>query len=87
MLMKRTDPMQLLDELGMIYTTCLMMYASFSFSRSKAFATLLGAGLLALAGFITVREQWQCLQRLLTEGSCTTTSRKIQFSIKQHTRH
>lgn len=49
-----TDPMQLVDELSMIYTTCLMMYASFSFSRSKVFSVVLGAGLLGLAAFITV---------------------------------
>ncbi|OAQ64145.1 alkaline phytoceramidase [Pochonia chlamydosporia 170] len=48
------DPMQLLDELGMIYTTCLMMYASFAFSRSRIFAFSLGVGLTALAAFITV---------------------------------
>lgn len=46
--------MQLLDELGMIYTTCLMMYASFSFRRSHTFSVALGAGLLGLAAFITV---------------------------------
>lgn len=46
--------MQLVDELSMIYTTCLMMYASFSYSRSRAFSTLLGVSLLSLAGSITV---------------------------------
>ncbi|KAK4087719.1 hypothetical protein Purlil1_8050 [Purpureocillium lilacinum] len=46
-------PMQLVDELSMIYTTCLMMYASFSYSRSRAFSTLLGVSLLSLAGSIT----------------------------------
>lgn len=46
--------MQLVDELSMIYTTCLMMFASFSFSRSKAFSIALGTGLLGLSGFITV---------------------------------
>lgn len=48
------DPMQLVDELSMIYTTCLMMYASFSYSRSRYFATVFGLGLVALAGSITV---------------------------------
>ena len=48
------DPMQLVDELSMIYTTCLMMYASFSYSRSRAFSTLLGVSLLSLAGSITL---------------------------------
>ncbi|KAF7548030.1 hypothetical protein G7046_g8819 [Stylonectria norvegica] len=46
-------PMQLVDELSMIYTTCLMLYASFSFRRSKAFSVSLGLGLLGLATFIT----------------------------------
>ncbi|KAH7160097.1 ceramidase [Dactylonectria estremocensis] len=47
-------PMQLVDELSMIYTTCLMMYASFSYSRSRAVSSLLGLSLLALAAFITL---------------------------------
>lgn len=46
--------MQLVDELSMIYTTCLMMYASFAYSRSRAFSVVLGVSLLALAGSITV---------------------------------
>ncbi|KAH8177745.1 ceramidase domain-containing protein [Sarocladium implicatum] len=46
-------PMQLVDELGMIYTTCLMMYASFSFQRSRTVASWLAIGLLGLAAFIT----------------------------------
>ncbi|KDN60355.1 putative alkaline phytoceramidase [Colletotrichum sublineola] len=47
-------PMQLIDELSMIYTTCLMVFATFSFSKSLEFAGLLGSGLALLAGFITV---------------------------------
>lgn len=55
--------MQLVDELSMIYTTCLMMYASFSFSISRAFSILLGVSLLGLAGFITVgRTQTDALE-------------------------
>lgn len=48
------DPMQLVDELSMIYTTCIMVYASFSYSRSPRFSVFLGIGLTALAAFITV---------------------------------
>ncbi|OAA47162.1 alkaline phytoceramidase-like protein [Cordyceps fumosorosea ARSEF 2679] len=48
------DPMQLWDELSMIYTTCLMMFASFSYSRSMAFSYMLGLGLLGLSAFISV---------------------------------
>ncbi|WDK18799.1 alkaline phytoceramidase [Colletotrichum graminicola] len=47
-------PMQLIDELSMIYTTCLMVFATFSFSKSPQFAVFLGSGLALLAGFITV---------------------------------
>lgn len=46
-------PMQLIDELSMIYTTCLMCYATFSYSRSQRGRTILGLGLLALCIFIT----------------------------------
>ncbi|KPM44839.1 hypothetical protein AK830_g1702 [Neonectria ditissima] len=53
-LLTTSDPMQLVDELSMIYTTCLMMYASFSFSQSKAFSVILGTSLLGLATFITL---------------------------------
>lgn len=52
---KRVDPNQMMDELGMIYTTCLMMHASFAFSRSHLFSTVLGIFLLSLAASITVR--------------------------------
>ncbi|KAB2576017.1 Alkaline ceramidase 3 [Lasiodiplodia theobromae] len=46
-------PMQLVDELSMIYTTCLMFYATFSYGRSRAYAQALGVFLIALAAFIT----------------------------------
>ncbi|KAJ4151310.1 hypothetical protein LMH87_012019 [Akanthomyces muscarius] len=47
-------PMQLWDELSMIYTTCLMMFASFSYSRSALFSTVFGLGLLGLSAFISI---------------------------------
>ncbi|KAF2740007.1 alkaline ceramidase-like protein [Polyplosphaeria fusca] len=47
-------PMQLVDELSMIYTTCLMAFATFSYGRSKSFTVTLGFLLLALSLFITV---------------------------------
>ncbi|KAF3480248.1 alkaline phytoceramidase [Arthroderma uncinatum] len=47
-------PMQLVDELSMIYTTCLMCYATFSFSKSRTQCFILGAGLLGLSIFITL---------------------------------
>jgi len=47
-------PMQLVDELSMIYTACLMCYATFSFSQSPKFRTFLGLGLLSIATFVTV---------------------------------
>jgi dihydroceramidase len=49
-----SDPMQLVDELSMIYTACLMCYATFSFSQSKTVRRVLGTSLLSLAVFITV---------------------------------
>lgn len=44
---------QLVDELSMIYTTCLMVFATFSYARSTRTSALLGAGLMGLAWFIT----------------------------------
>lgn len=46
--------MQLVDELSMIYTTCLMCYATFSYSRSRLFSLYLALFLLSLAIFITL---------------------------------
>lgn len=45
--------MQLVDELSMIYTTCLMAYATFTFSRSSLFSAMLGSFLVGLSVFIT----------------------------------
>ncbi|KAK9564704.1 alkaline ceramidase ydc1, variant 2 [Aspergillus fumigatus] len=47
-------PMQLVDELSMIYTTCLMCYASFSYSRPLGFRIVLAVALTSLAVFITL---------------------------------
>ncbi|KAE8391381.1 ceramidase [Aspergillus alliaceus] len=47
-------PMQLIDELSMIYTTCLMCYASFSYSRSTSIRIFLAIALTGLAVFITL---------------------------------
>ncbi|KAL8691742.1 MAG: hypothetical protein Q9224_004104 [Gallowayella concinna] len=47
-------PMQLVDELSMIYTTCLMNYATFSYSKSRQYALTLALGLISLAMFITL---------------------------------
>ena len=46
--------MQLVDELSMIYTTCLMAWATFSHLRSKEFAVWLGASLVGLAAFVSL---------------------------------
>lgn len=46
--------MQLIDELSMIYTTCLMCYATFSYSRTRLFSLCLALFLLSLAIFITL---------------------------------
>ncbi|KAL2012909.1 hypothetical protein VTN00DRAFT_434 [Thermoascus crustaceus] len=47
-------PMQLVDELSMIYTTCLMCYASFSYSRPSWVRVFLAVFLTGLAVFITL---------------------------------
>ncbi|KAK7532618.1 alkaline ceramidase-like protein [Phyllosticta citricarpa] len=46
-------PMQLVDELSMIYTTCLMFYATFSYGKSRHYAQALGLFLVAFAAFVT----------------------------------
>lgn len=46
--------MQLVDELSMIYTTCLSCYASFSYRRSPLVSFFIAAFLTSLAIFITV---------------------------------
>jgi dihydroceramidase len=46
-------PMQLVDELSMIYTTCLMFWATFEHKRAQPFPTILGVALAGLAIFIT----------------------------------
>lgn len=48
------DPMQLVDELSMIYTTCLVCYATFSYSKPTKTRVLLALFLLALAIVITL---------------------------------
>ncbi|MCJ1292240.1 hypothetical protein MMC34_003790 [Xylographa carneopallida] len=45
--------MQLVDELSMIYTTCIMCYATFSYAKPRQFSVWLAIGLVALAAFIT----------------------------------
>jgi dihydroceramidase len=46
--------MQLVDELSMIYTTCLMCYASFSYSRPTGVRLVLAIALFSMAVFITL---------------------------------
>jgi dihydroceramidase len=48
-----TDPMQLVDELSMIYTTCIMVHASFARGRSWLYSTTLSVFLTSLSIFIT----------------------------------
>lgn len=48
-----SDPMQLVDELSMIYTTCLMFWATFAYSRPQSVQLLLGIMSASLALFIT----------------------------------
>ncbi|KAH6627961.1 ceramidase-domain-containing protein [Chaetomium tenue] len=46
--------MQLADELPMIYTVCIMGFATFSYRRPAKVQVLIAAGLVGLAVFITV---------------------------------
>lgn len=47
------DPMQLLDELAMIYTTCVLFHAIFSHGRSTRAAWFIALSITSLAAFIT----------------------------------
>lgn len=50
----RQDSMQLADELPMIYTTCIMAYATYAYGRPRRTRTLIAVGLIALALWITI---------------------------------
>jgi dihydroceramidase len=50
---QETDPMQLVDELSMIYTTCIMCYAIFTRNRSVLYSSILGGLLATLSVSIT----------------------------------
>ncbi|KAF1968376.1 alkaline phytoceramidase [Bimuria novae-zelandiae CBS 107.79] len=47
-------PMQLIDELSMIYTTCLMCYVTFSFDKTRSYRTILATLLVGSSLFITL---------------------------------
>lgn len=47
-------PWQLVDELNMIYTTCLMCYAALSYNQTKQTQVLLGVGLTLFCIFVTI---------------------------------
>jgi dihydroceramidase len=53
--------MQLADELPMIYTVCIMAFATFSYRRPAKVQALIAAALVGLAVFITVRAQPRCV--------------------------
>jgi dihydroceramidase len=46
--------MQLADELPMIYTVCIMTFATFSYKKSVKLQVLIATSLIGLAAFITV---------------------------------
>lgn len=48
------DSMQLADELPMIYTTCIMGYVTFSYSKSRLYSLGVAAGFASLAWWVTV---------------------------------
>lgn len=52
--------MQLADELPMIYTVCILAYATFAYKRPVKVQVLIGAALVGLASFITVSADLVC---------------------------
>lgn len=84
-----TDPMQLVDELSMIYTTCLMCYAVFSYSKTRQFAIILGISLVSLAVFITLYYHYlqnpvfhQTVYALLTVIMLARSMYVMEFSLR-----
>lgn len=59
--------MQLVDELSMIYTTCIMCHACFSYGMSREFSWLLACGLVVLSAFITVSRSCHGTSRLWSD--------------------
>jgi dihydroceramidase len=59
--------MQLADELPMIYTVCIMGFATFSYRRTLKVQILIGLALFALAVFITVSAVQAILHTALCE--------------------
>ncbi|MCJ1424145.1 hypothetical protein MMC29_002032 [Sticta canariensis] len=84
-----TDPMQLVDELSMIYTTCLMCYAVFSYSKTRQFAIILGISLVSLAVCITLYYHYlqnpvfhQTVYALLTVVMLARSMYVMEFSLR-----
>ncbi|RKF54375.1 Alkaline ceramidase 3 [Golovinomyces cichoracearum] len=78
------NSMQLVDELSMIYTVCLMCYATFSYARSRLFQQILGFSLLFLSISITVRhsfETWIDKLGLIFNNSYNPTFHQVAFAI------
>jgi dihydroceramidase len=61
--------MQLADELPMIYTVCIMAFATFSYKRPAKVQVLIALGLIALSAFITV-----CGNHAMRLPTCQLTS-------------
>jgi dihydroceramidase len=76
--------MQLVDELSMIYTTCLMMHASFAYSRSRTFSAVLGIGLLSLSGSITVSASYLVHECRGIGDPCFRTKRLREAQVYYH---
>lgn len=81
--------MQLIDELSMIYTTCLMCYAVFSYSKSRQFSVFLAIGLVSLSVFITLYYHYlqdpafhQAVYALLTVVMLCRSMYVMEFSLR-----
>lgn len=81
--------MQLVDELSMIYTTCLMCYAVFSYSKSRQYSIILAISLVSLAVFITLYYHYlqnpvfhQTVYALLTVVMLARSMYVMEFSLR-----
>ncbi|KAI1327569.1 alkaline phytoceramidase [Xylariaceae sp. FL0255] len=72
-------PMQLVDELAMIYTTCFMCHATFAYDRSFRFSTALAAALVGLAWLITAR-YYQTKDPLFHQNAYAVLTATVIFS-------
>lgn len=86
--------MQLVDELSMIYTTCIMVYATFAYRQTRLYSQVLCIFLVALALFITLFYHYlqdprfhQNMYALLTAVVLFRSMYVMEVSIRPSLRH